>query len=390
MRRKNCIQNLLCFLMILLPAALFAQTPGRETLSANLQQLASGFPQEKAYIQFDKPAYAPGETIWYKAYLMTGFDPSLISSNFYLDFADADGKILAHAVVPVVQSSAKGNFDVPASFSGRSIHIRAYTKWMLNFDSAFLFDKDIRIVQTKPAAIKTPVVANTPAVQFFPEGGDCIAGINTKIAFKAEYTTGNPCNIKGTVINAKGVSVADLKCIHDGMGYFFLTPKPGESFTAKWKDEKNVERTTALPPVQQSGVSLAVTVSGANRYLNVRYSADAAAATDTLHIVGTMHQHEAFKIARATNAPFIKATVPTASLPTGILTITIFDKQWNALAERITYINNQDYRFEPQMEVQHWGLNKRSRNEIKINVPDSLIAELRLWSNLIDGMVVCL
>ena len=73
---------------------------------------------------------------------------------------------------------------------------------------------------------------------------------------------------------------------------------------------------------------------------------------------------------------FIKLTIPTDALPSGILTITVFDKNWNALAERITYINNEDYRFQPQMDVQHWGLNKRARNELKITVPDSLIASL--------------
>ena len=46
------------------------------------------------------------------------------------------------------------------------------------------------------------------------------------------------------------------------------------------------------------------------------------------------------------------------------------------MAERITYVNNEEYLFQPEMEVQRWGLNKRARNEIKITVPDSLVASL--------------
>jgi hypothetical protein len=46
------------------------------------------------------------------------------------------------------------------------------------------------------------------------------------------------------------------------------------------------------------------------------------------------------------------------------------------MAERITFVNNEEYLFQPEMEVQRWGLNKRARNEIKITVPDSLIANL--------------
>jgi hypothetical protein len=98
---------------------------------------------------------------------------------------------------------------------------------------------------------------------------------------------------------------------------------------------------------------------------------------DTVHLVGTLFQHLAFKISRPTNAP-IKGSIPTASLPSGIITITLFDKNWKPLAERITYINNNEYRFEPEMEVQRWGLNKRARNELKIKVPDSLISNLSI------------
>jgi hypothetical protein len=97
---------------------------------------------------------------------------------------------------------------------------------------------------------------------------------------------------------------------------------------------------------------------------------------DSVYLVGTIYQHPAFKVARATGSGPIKGTIPTSGLPSGILTITLFDKNWKPLAERITYINNKEYFFKPEMEVQRWGLNKRARNEIKISVPDSLMANL--------------
>jgi hypothetical protein len=39
------------------------------------------------------------------------------------------------------------------------------------------------------------------------------------------------------------------------------------------------------------------------------------------------------------------------------------------VAERITFINNNDFSFVPEMTVEHWGLNKRARNEIQVTVP---------------------
>src|SRR3954470_10671188 len=127
------MQKFLWLIIVFMPFLSYAQTPTQESVKANIEHYGTSFPQEKIYIQFDKPAYAPGETIWFKAYLMSGIDASTISTNIYFDFADANGNVLMHVVEPVVHASASGHFDIPASFRDKSIHVTAYTKWMLNF-----------------------------------------------------------------------------------------------------------------------------------------------------------------------------------------------------------------------------------------------------------------
>src|SRR5258706_11729406 len=335
------------------------------------------FSPERAYVHYDKAAYSAGETIWFKVYMMTEVNPATESKTFYADFIDDKGSLVHHGVSPIVDGVTNGQFDIPAEYKGKYIHIRAYTKWMLNFDSAFLYNRDIRILSKENNA-QGPKINVIPSINFFPEGGDAIAGIRNKIAFKANDQWGRPVRVKGIVINSQGNKMDSLYTIHDGMGYFFLTPQAGVNYTVKWRDEKNVEHTSSLPEIRQNGVAMEVAVSGANRLLNVYYTPEIAATMDTLHIVGTMYQRSAFKIARTTSGAFIKLTIPTADLPSGILTITVFDKNWNALAERITYVNNEEYLFQPGMEVQHWGLNKRASNEIRITVPDSLEASLSI------------
>src|SRR3954452_16480002 len=136
-----------------------------QRLDSALATYANGFPQERMYLQYDKPVYSPGETLWFKAYLMNGIMPSDISKNGYADFYDADGRLLAHSVFPIVEGSFHGQFDIPDSLSTAYVHVKAYTSWMLNFDSAFLYQKNIRILQkTLPKAITK--VVNTPLVQF--------------------------------------------------------------------------------------------------------------------------------------------------------------------------------------------------------------------------------
>ncbi|MFI5131685.1 MAG: hypothetical protein ACHQFX_16905 [Chitinophagales bacterium] len=366
------VKKLLVAAICILCLSLASKT---QDISAAIDAYGTKFPPERAYVHYDKAAYSAGETIWFKVYMMTEVNPAVESKTWYIDFIDDKGNLMHHGVSPIVDGVTNGQFDIPAEYKGKYVHVRAYTKWMLNFDSAFLYNRDIRILskENSPSAAKTMAI---PSISFFPEGGDAIAGIRNKIAFKANDQWGRPVRVKGVVLNSQGSKIDSIKSVHDGMGYFFLTPQPGLSYSVKWKDEKNVEHTTSLPEIKQNGVAMEVAISGSSRLLNVYYTPQVATAIDTVHIVGVMYQHSAFNIARPTNAAFIKLTIPTAALPSGILTITVFDKNWNALAERITYINNEDYQFQLQMDVQHWGLNKRARNELKITVPDSLIASL--------------
>lgn len=350
-----------------------------QNIDSTIEKYATVYGQERAYLHYDKSTYAAGETIWYKAYIMNGIFPADESKTFYVDWTDDKGKLLLHSLVPVVYATAAGEFDIPADYSGKFIHVKAYTKWMLNFDSSFLYNNDIRILSKTPVSI---VQKNTviPSLQFFPEGGDAIADVSNKIAFMVHDQWGRPVKIKGIVQNNHGVKIDSLRIIHDGMGYFFIYPKPGENFTAKWsvipseKYEKVTEHTTALPPIKQTGVSLQVSIAGKKRNFIISATHETAAALGTIHLIGTMNQHEIFKLSKDFTSGTFQGTIPTEDLPSGILTITVFDNQWIPLAERITYINNQEYLFNAEMDVAHWGLNKRARNEIQITVPDSLPA----------------
>src|ERR1044072_8554862 len=158
-----------------------AQKPTLSSVQNSIETLANNFPQEKIYIQFDKPSYAPGETIWFKAYIMTGADQSLISKTLYIDFINADGRILKHGISPVLQSGAGGDYDVPVEFKGEYVYVKAYTRWMLNFDSSFLYHKTLHVIQSKPVATKQAPPAVKTTIQFLPEGGDLINNLEITV-----------------------------------------------------------------------------------------------------------------------------------------------------------------------------------------------------------------
>ena len=347
-----------------------------QVLDSTLAIYSAKYQQERTYLHYDKAAYTPGETIWFKAYLMEGIFPADGSKTFYVDWVDDKGGLLYHTSSPILQGGVtNGQFDIPENYTGAFIHARAYTKWMLNFDTAFLYRKNIRII-SKNSSTTSVLPAVIPSLQFFPEGGDLVTGIKNKIAFKATDQWGRPIRIKG-VIQKNGIVIDSLKVLHDGMGFFFLVPQNGAAYTAKWKDAKNAEHTSDLPPVKPVGISMQISIIGGKRIFTINRSADAPDNLKTLHLVGTMQQTMVFKAnANLKDVTTTGGAIPIQSLPSGILTITVFDDTWNAIAERITHINNNEYFFPTEMSVQKWGLSKRGRNEIELTLPPNVEANL--------------
>src|SRR5690606_33100738 len=117
-----------------------------QNIVSTLTKYANDYGQERIYLHYDKSSYAPGDTVWYKMYMMQAIYPVTESKTVYIDWTDEEGKLLQHSLSPIQAGTAFGQFEIPESFKGKYLHVKAYTKWMLNFDSAFLYNKDIRIL----------------------------------------------------------------------------------------------------------------------------------------------------------------------------------------------------------------------------------------------------
>ncbi len=346
-----------------------------QTIESALNEYAGKYEAEKAHVHYDKSAYTAGETIWFKAYLIQGIFPAETTKTFYLDWLDDKGNVLFHSVSPMYESSAVGQYDIPEDYKGQTIHVRGYTRWMLNFDTAFLYKKDIRILSAKSPT--GTVIKPIASLQFFPEGGDAIEGIVNQIAFKATDQWGRPVKIKGIIESIEGKVVDSLITLHDGMGLVSFIPKPGIKYSAKWKDEKAEQHITLLPLIKSSGISLHTDINASRPYFSLTGSENMEDRLKEGFVLATMKERMVFKTSYSLiESNSVRKSIPITQLPSGILTITVFDKNSMPVAERILFINNEDYFFKTDIEVQHWGLNKRAKNEIKIEVPDNLVANI--------------
>jgi hypothetical protein len=342
-----------------------------QIIDSMMKVYAEKYPQEKCYLQFDKKAYSPGDRIWYKAYLFTGFDPSPYSKNFYAELYDAYGNLVLRSVAPIIESTASGNFDLPVSFEGTRVRIRAYTTWMLNFDTSFVYTKDLRIISG--ASDSTAHADPAPvSLHFFPEGGDLVAGVENNIAFAAADTFGQPHAISGILYDQSGKALLNFNSTHNGMGKFLISPDKQDVFYAIWKENKGVEHRTELPPVKTSGVVLRVMISGQKLIFSVARAVESEANQQVI-VIAHMNQQMIYKaIVTLKDVTMSGGSIPTQQLPTGILQITLFDVNQTPLAERVCFINNENYSFDGSINMSAKSLLKRGRNVVDLEFSDTL------------------
>lgn len=368
------------FLSILLLSSLVPARLQAQHLDSMINVYGERFPQEKVHIQFDKVAYNPGETIYYKAYLFAGLLPSAVSKNFYTEIIDpATGKVLQRKVTPIFEGSTAGSYDLPLNTAATSIVFKAYTTWMLNFDTAFVYSKNIRVVNKFTVADKAPV-ENKTSITFFPEGGDMIAGLSNPVAFKANDRFGFPVGVTGLVKNGKGAVVANFASVHDGMGKFDLEPEAGVIYTAEWKDEKGKTYKTVLPEAKSSGALLQMIGSEKMQSFIIKRSTTAPPEMQKLYLVANMYHQVIYKATINLSANFMTSgTIPVSQLPSGVLEVTLFDANWKPLAERVIFINRgDDYVFDALINPVVKSTAKRGKNVVIVEVPDTLRSNLSI------------
>ena len=164
-----------------------------------LGKWTNDYPIEKVYLQLDKPYYAAGENIWFKAYVTIGgrHQLSALSGSLNVELIDENDSVKAWIKLPVVRGTTWGDFKLQDTLPQGNYRIRAYTNWMRNSGPEYYFDKEVTIVNAAGDSVithsklagnktvaKTSPINQLPGkvdVQFFPESGNLVNGLNNKI-----------------------------------------------------------------------------------------------------------------------------------------------------------------------------------------------------------------
>ncbi|MBI4645149.1 MAG: hypothetical protein HY738_00800, partial [Bacteroidia bacterium] len=143
-------------------------------LREKFEKFCSQLPEDRVYLQFDKPFYKPGETIWFSAYVRNGADlkPSLKSEILHVELISPKGNAEKELRLIAKHGKTKGDFLLGEEIPGGLYKIKAYTNWQKNEETCF--EKEIQVQKVILPNLKMKLNFERKA---FGPGDDVIAKI---------------------------------------------------------------------------------------------------------------------------------------------------------------------------------------------------------------------
>lgn len=314
---------------------------------AGLKSLSGNHVIEKAYLHFDKPYYATGDTMRFKAYVTLGehYDLSKLSGILHVDLIGPGNVIVRSIKLQIVNGIGWGDFPLAFSLNAGNYRVRAYTNYMQNAPEYF-FDKTIAIGSAMNSSLVTNVSPDKKGqadLQFFPEGGVLVGAMISKVAFKVVGTNGFGINVKGAVIDNTNNQVAAFTSSHLGMGTFYLQPEEGKTYKAKVTFADGSQGTFNLPVVQSKGIALSVKDTLGKLSIEIRsnkaYFQENLNKNISLVIYGSGFVNT---VNTKLDSRRLSMDIPNSQFLSGVVQVTLFSQTGDPLSERLVFLKNPD------------------------------------------------
>ncbi len=361
------MKHVLRFFLRLMPAVLVlfampaqAQTTAFEQLFNRFKAAAQfdhEFPREKVYLHLDNNAYMVGETMWLKAYVVraSSLQPTTLSGVLYVELLNADGDLVERKLLQVKEGQAYGEFKLDMPVRAGFYEVRAYTREMLNWGREACFSRVVPIFEKNEGRAETTLEIPRPenehdlapghprpydfksrknvSVDFYPEGGNIVAGLAGRVAFRANDAKGTGLTGGLSLHTADGQKMQDIIPEHDGMGLFMLLPEVQGGYVKY--GEGNDEQRFPLPTAQPAGYALTADVQDDGVTLLIQRS---AMQPEQLTGLAVFCRERAcyFDTLTVGEMP-VEMFIPNESFHGGINRIELFDAEGHSLCRRLIF-----------------------------------------------------
>ena len=347
-----------------------------DSIAYRAMQVGQVMQQERVYLHFDNTAYYLDETMWFKAYVSFGADnrPSTLSKVLYVELVAPEGYVVETKKYKIGDDgSCHGEFELKPLMLSGYYEVRAYTRYMLNWDKSAIFSRvfpvfdkvnadnwDFKNMLDRRRGFSSNgkwISAELPeaTLEFFPEGGNLVSGLESRVAYELRGENGLFGEDKITIYE-DNAPLLETTPSHMGKGSFVFTPKDGAKYRAEVTitNEKGKQKKHKfnLPKAEKEGVVMSVKDDGGNIIVDIRNNfRDKTELGFVLLHRGTMGYYRKFNTATGCSS----FTFAKDSLREGVSRAVIFADSITPLAERHFFIT-------------HDALQQSDNRTVKLNV----------------------
>lgn len=328
-----------------------------------VDQFSKNLPQEKVYLHFDNSIYYQEDDIWFNCYLVTSpfHQASKLSKTLYVELLNPGGEVIETQILKVENGRCHGSFKLgKLPFYSGLYEVRAYTKYMLNFGEDVIFSRTFAVYNkpTKPGAYEEkslmkygqglypmlrpkPIKEKSVSLKFFPEGGNLVAGVSSRIAFEATDAYGNLIEVSGAVVDDNKETIVRFKTIHDGRGIFSFTPSDKQQPKAPKivVDYNGKKYNFDLPAVLPKGIVLKVDNLSSPDSIGISVLSNNDTPRGIFGLVlmsGSTLQK--YLIIDTSEGKSIDFKIDKQNLPAGVSRIILFDAAGQIVGDRLLFI----------------------------------------------------
>jgi hypothetical protein len=300
--------------------------------------------QEKIFVHTDKEFYVAGEIVWFKVYYINGttHKPLQLSKIAYVEIINEKNEPVSQSKVSLRPGESDGSFYLPVSLNTGNYILRAYTSWMRNFSEEYFFEKKITIVNTLKEAEPTSIKDTTTAtIGFFPEGGNLVDGMESRVGFSVTNEKGSINNCQGFIIANNNDTVVRFSPLKFGMGHFRFTPVLGNDYKAKIVLADGKVITKGLPPIYANGYVMNISESGPQQIAIVIKRKRMAGEQAVHKVLLAAHTRQVLKITESASIndnDSIRLVIDKNRLDKGITHFTLFADNNKPVCERLIFI----------------------------------------------------
>jgi len=336
---------------------------------------AQELPQEMVYLHMDNTCYFLGDTLYYKAYVQrsdTG-RPTNLSGVLYVELLNQDGYLVEREMLRLKNGQADGTFFLVDTLYAGFYEMRAYTRWQLNFGrqehehnkvmdkwflkpeyaKEFFVDYDKLYSRVFPVYDKPKVPGDyfrdmtttkplrrdfgeekhtdKPQVEWYPEGGQLVAGLPQRIAFEVNDDEGQHLEGKVVILSEQGDTLYTARTENRGRGVLEATLQPNKKYNAVFASEEGKATRIKMPEIAALGAVMMVEQDSQNILANIQLQ---GIPSDSISLsVITCGQ-------KPITLPYngTSLSVPLASLPAGVAQLTL-KRSAHVLADRLVFVN---------------------------------------------------